>query len=158
VAMMDGRLADARHLAQTALELSIRIGEWYVRAYASIQMARVTLESGDWQDAQRHAVESIVAARRLHNMHVASYGLELWASAMLAGGLLDEAGRRFVLAERGYRQTGSGPWRTDPELHRHRADLRAALGERYERASAEARDSDFDEAITELLAVDRPGA
>jgi len=158
VAMIHGRLADARHLAQAAHDLSIRIGEWYVRAYASVQLARVTLESGDWQDAQRHAVESIVAARQLHNIHLASYGLELWASAMLAGGLIDEAGRLFMLAERGYRQTGSGPWRTDAELHGHRAELRAALGKRYERASAEAPESDFDEAITELIAAHPPEA
>ena len=62
-----------------------------------------------------------------------------------------QARRLFVLAERGDRQVGSGPWPTDAELHRQvMTKLQAALGDDYERMLAVAGNLDYDEAIAEL--------
>jgi hypothetical protein len=158
LARIHGRLAESRRLAQEAHDLSTRIGEWYVRVYASTQLARAYLELTDWSSAQRYAVESLQAAQRLRNLNAASYALELWATAELHEGRVEQAGRLFSLAERGYRQVGAGPWRTDSALHEElMTDLRAALGSRYEQFLADARDVDLDAAITELTLTQLPG-
>ena len=158
LARIHGRLAESRRLAQEAHDLSTRIGEWYVRVYASTQLARAYLELADWSSAQRYAVESLQAAQRLRNLNAASYALELWATAELHEGRVEQAGRLFSLAERGYRQVGAGPWRTDSALHEElMTDLRAALGSRYEQFLADARDVDLDAAITELTLTQLPG-
>jgi hypothetical protein len=88
---------------------------------------------------------------RLGNLNTASYALELWATAELRHGRIERAGRLLALAERGYQQTSSRPWRTDTGPHRQlHAALHAGLGDRYQQLLAEARDVDLDEAITEL--------
>jgi predicted ATPase len=151
LARTHGRVDEAQRLAQAAHDLSTRIGESYVRIYASTQLARAALGLGDAAAAQRYAVEALLAARRLRNLYAASYALELWATAELRARRIERAGRLFALAERGYRQVGSGPWRTDAELHRQlETELKATLGDGYERSLAEARDVDFDEAIAQL--------
>jgi hypothetical protein len=146
-----GRADEAQRLAQAAHDLSSQIGESYLRMSASTRLADATLELGDTASAQRHAREALLAAQRLRNVVAGSYALELWATAELRDGRMERAGRLFALAERGYRQVGSGPWPTDAELHRQvMTKLQAALGDRYERMLAAARDLDYDEAIGEL--------
>jgi hypothetical protein len=101
--------------------------------------------------ARSDAVEALLAAQRLRNLVAASYALELWATAELRESRIERAGWLFALAERGYRQVGSGPWRTETELHRQlNTELQDALGKRYGQLLAEARDVDFDEAIAQL--------
>jgi predicted ATPase len=152
LARVHGRADEAQRLAQAAHDLSTRIGESYVRMYASTQLARTALESADVAGAQRYAVEALLSAQRLRNLNAMSYALELWATAELRAGRLERAGQLFALAERGYRQVGSRPWRTDAELHRRLdTELQAALGDRYGQFLAEARNLDFDEAIAQLI-------
>jgi predicted ATPase len=159
LARVHGRVDEARRLAQEAYDLSTRIGEWYVRVYASTQLARAYLESADWSSAQRYAVESLQAAERLRNLNAASYALELWATAELHQGRAEHAGRLFGLAQRGYRQVGADPWRTDAGLREQlTTDLRAALGGRYDELLAEAREVDLDEAISQLTRTEPPVA
>jgi hypothetical protein len=75
--------------------------------------------------------------------------------AELGEGRAEHALRLFALAERGYR--GSNPRRTETEIHRRLdAQLRAALGARYDPLMAEARRLDFDAALEEL-ASETPG-
>jgi len=151
LARVHGRADEAQRLAQAAHDLSTRIGESYVRMYASTQLARTALESADVAGAQRYAVEALLSAQRLRNLNAMSYALELWATAELRAGRLERAGQLFALAQRGYRQVGSRPWRTDAELHRRLdTELQAALGDRYGQFLAEARNPDFDEAIAQL--------
>ena len=152
LARVHGRVEEAQQLAQAAHDLSSRIGESYVRMYASTQLARTALELGDAAAAQRSAVEALLAAQRLRNLSAVSYALELWAAAELRDSRIERAGRFFALAERGYRQAGSGLWPTDAERHRQLAsELQAALGDRYDQLLADARNLDFDEAIAQLL-------
>jgi hypothetical protein len=150
-------MSEAQQLAQAANDLSTRIGESYVRMYASTLLARAALGLGDPAGAQRHAVEALLAAQRLRNLNGASYALEPWASAELHDGRIERAGRLDALAERGYRQLGYGLWRTDAALHGqlHTA-LQAALGDRYEQMVTEARDVDFEETIAELARSQPP--
>jgi hypothetical protein len=68
---------EAQQLARAAHDLSTRIGELYVRMIASTLLARAALGLGDAGAAQRHAVESALAAQRLGNLNTASYALEL---------------------------------------------------------------------------------
>jgi hypothetical protein len=83
------------------------------------------------------------------------YTLELWAMAELGEGRAERALRLFALAERGYRS--SHPGRNETETHgRLEAELRAALGARYEPLMAEARQLDFDAAMDDL-ASERSG-
>ena len=152
LARVHGRVEEAQQLAQAAHDLSSRIGESYVRMYASTQIARTALELGESATAQRYAVEALLAAQRLRNLNAVSYALELWATAELRDGQIDRAGRLFALATRGYRQVGSRLWSTDAEPHRQLAtELQAALGDRYDQLLADARNLDFDEAIAHLL-------
>jgi hypothetical protein len=148
---LNGRMDEAQQLARAAHDLSTRIGELYMRMIALTLLARAALGLGDAAAAQRHAVESLLAAQRLGNLNTASYALELWATAELRHGRIEHAGRLLALAERGYQQTSSRPWRTDTGPHRQlHAALHAGLGDRYQQLLAEARDVDLDEAITEL--------
>ena len=159
LARVHGRLDEARRLAQEAHDLSTRIGEWYVRAYASTQLARAYLESHEWSSAQRYAVEALQAAERLRNLNAASYALELWATAELQQGRAEHAGWLFGLAARGYRQVGADPWRTDAGLREKlTTDLRAALGGRYDQLLVAAREVDLEEAIAQLTRTEPPGA
>jgi predicted ATPase len=157
LARVHGRMEEAQRLAQAAHDLSTRIGESYVRMYASTQLAGAALGLGDVPAARRHAIEALLAAQRLRNLSSASYALELWATAELRDGRIERAGRLLALAERGYRQAGSGPWRMEAEVHRQLdTELRAGLGARYEQLLAEARDADFDEAIAQLTRSQPP--
>ncbi len=152
-----GHADEAQRLAHAAYDLSSRIGESYLRMSASIQLAGATLDLGDTAGAQGHAREAMLAAQRLRNVIAGSYALELWATAELREGRIERAGQLFALAERGYRQAGSGPWPTDAELHRQVVTrLHDALGDRYEQMLAAARDLDYDEAITELTRPQPP--
>ena len=47
LARMHGRMDEARRLAQQAHDLSVQIGESFVRGYASTQLARACLGLGD---------------------------------------------------------------------------------------------------------------
>jgi predicted ATPase len=155
---MHGRAIEALRLAQAAYDLSSRIGESYLRMSAATRLADATLELGDTASAQGHAREALLAAQRLGNVIAGSYALELWATAELRDGRIERAGRLFALAERGYRQVGSGPWPTDAELHDQvMTKLQAALGDRYEQMLAAAQDLDYDEAIADLSRSEPPG-
>jgi ATP/maltotriose-dependent transcriptional regulator MalT len=85
LARIHGRMDEARQLAQAGHDLSARIGESYVRMNASTQLARVALESGDAGDAQRHAVEALLAAQRLRNLSSTAYALELCSGRSRTG-------------------------------------------------------------------------
>jgi predicted ATPase len=151
LARLHGRFDEAFDDAQAARDLSVRIGEWYVRMVASALLARTALELHDPAGATGYAIDSLVAAQRIRNMGFAGYALALWAMAELREGRTERAARLFALSERGYRLARSHPWRPDAEIHRRlEADLRSALGDRYGQLVAEARQVDFDAAITEL--------
>ena len=152
LARIHGRLDEARRLAQDAYDLSKRIGELYVRMNASTQLARAYRELNDPAAAHRAAVETLLMARRLRNVTSETYALELWASAELREGQVERAGRLYALAERGYRQVGSGLWRTDAKRH-HELDteLRTTLGDRYEQLLNEAQAGDLDQMVDELV-------
>jgi predicted ATPase len=84
------------------------------------------------------------------------YTLELWAAAELIDGRPERAARLFALAERGYDQASALRHRTETETHRRlEADLRAALGDRYEPIVSDVRQLDFDSAL-ESLADETP--
>jgi predicted ATPase len=151
LARLHGHIDEALDYAQAARDLSARIGEWYVRMVASALLARAALELRDPAGAQAHAIDSLVAAQRIRNTGFAGYALALWATAELREDRTDRAARLFALAERAYRQARSLPWRPEAEIHRRlETDLRGALGDRYDQFAAEARQADFDAAITEL--------
>ena len=151
LASLDGRLDEARDYARAANDLSVRIGDSFLRASSSALLARAALEVHDSTGARRHAIASVLAAQRLHNMSIAGWALELWAVAELDDGRVERAARLFALAERGFRLTSSGPWGVQVEIHRRlESDLRAAVGDRYDDLISEAKRVDFDAAITEL--------
>jgi len=155
LARVHGQLDEARRLAQQGHDLSVQIGESYLRGYATTQLARACLGLGDVPAARNAAIEALVVARRLPNMVAMSYALELWATAELREDRAERAGRLYALAERGYRQSGYRLWRTDAEEHhRFETDLRAALGDRFEQVLAEASTVDLDGAIGELIESD----
>jgi predicted ATPase len=152
LARMHGRMEEARRLAQQAHDLSVQIGESFVRGYASTQLARACLGLGDVMAARNAAVDALLVTRRLPNMVAMSYALELWATAELRDDRVERAGQLYALADRGYRQAGYRLWRTDAEEHRQLdTELRAALGDRYEQLLAQARTTDLDRAIGELV-------
>jgi hypothetical protein len=151
LALLHGHIDEALDYAQAARDLSARIGEWYVRMVASALLARAALELRGPAGAQRHAIDALVAAKRIRNMGFAGYALALWATAEFREDRTDRAARLFALAERAYRQARSLPWASEAEIHRRlETDLRAALGDRYDEFAVEARQVDFDAAITEL--------
>jgi hypothetical protein len=152
LARLHGRLDEAQRLAQQAHDLSTEIGEWFVRTYASMQLARVALELGDRASARRSAVETFLAARRLANQSAACDALELWALVELRDDQANQAGRLFALAERGFREAGHTPWRPDTEFrHQVATELQAALGtDRYEHVLADALKVDLEGAFAEL--------
>jgi predicted ATPase len=152
LARMHGRLDEARRLAQQAHDLSVQIGESFVRGYASTQLARACLGLGDVMAARNAAVEALLVARRLPNVVAMSYALELWATAELRDDRVERAGQLYALADRGYRQAGYRLWRTDAEEHRQLdAELRAALGDRYEQVLAQSQTEDLNKAVGELI-------
>jgi hypothetical protein len=149
---MHGRMEEARRLAQQAHDLSVQIGESFVRGYASTQLARACLGLGDVMAARNAAVDALLVTRRLPNVVAMSYALELWATAELRDDRVELAGQLYALADRGYRQAGYRLWRTDTEEHGQLdTELRAALGDRYEEVLAQARTTDLDRAIGELV-------
>lgn len=84
-----------------------------------------------------------------------SYAVELWATAELRDGRAERAGQLYALANRGYREVGYRLWRTDAEEHdQFDAELRAALGERYEQVLAQANTVDWERAVDELVEAD----
>jgi predicted ATPase len=152
LARIHGRMEEARRLAQQAHDLSVQIGESFVRGYASTQLARACLGLGDIMAARNAAVDALLVTRRLPNVVAMSYALELWATAELRDDRVERAGQLYGLADRGYRQAGYRLWRTDAEEHRQLdAELRAALGDRYDQVLAQARTTDLDRAIGELV-------
>ena len=110
LARMQGRMDEARRLAQQAHDLSVQIGESFVRGYASTQLARACLGLGDVMAARNAAVEALLVARRLPNVVAMSYALELWATAELRDGQVERAGQLYALADAatGRRDTGCG--------------------------------------------------
>jgi hypothetical protein len=83
------------------------------------------------------------------------YALELWATAELWDGQTERAGKLYALSDRANRQVNYRLWPTDAkDHHRLDADLRAALGDRYEQLLAQARTVDLDRAIAELVESD----
>jgi predicted ATPase len=150
-ASLHGRMAEAQELAQAAHDLSTSMGESWLGMIASTLLARAAIEFGDTDAAQRHVMDSLLAAQRLRNLNVTSYALELWAAAELRAGRAERAGRLFALAERGYRQAGARPWGRDTLHERLTAELQAAIGARYEQSLTEARELDFDQAIAQLV-------
>jgi predicted ATPase len=155
LARVHGRMDEARRLAQQAHDLSAEMGEWYLRGYASTQVARASLGLDDVVAARSYAVEALLVFRRLRNVSGMSYALELLAAADLRDGRVERAGQLYTLADRGYRQAGYRLWRTEAEAHRRLdTELRAALGDRYEQLLAQARNTDFDRAVGELIESD----
>jgi hypothetical protein len=123
-----------------------------MRMAASVELAHAEVGLGETSQAERHAAESLRAARRLHNLNVAAYALELWAAAEVRDGRFERAGWLLALSDRSYREAGSHPWRTTAELHDQvRKELQVALGDRYEQILARARNVDLNNALTELL-------
>lgn len=158
VARVRGRLDEAQRLAQAGHDLSVRIGESYMRMYAAGQSSRAALGLGDTAAARQHAIEALRTAQRVRNLTAASYALELWAAAELRDGRIEQAGRLYALSERGYQQLGSGPWSTDADLrHELTTGLRAALGSRYGDFEHEAREADFDQALAALTTAQPSG-
>ena len=152
LAHVHGQLQKAQRLAQKAHDLSTQFGDWWVRAYASGQLSIAALKLGDRKGARRHAVDSLVAAQRLGNLSAVGDALGLWAMAELGDSRIEQAGRLFALAERGYQQLGHGQWRPDAASYEQlSSELRAALGDRYEPVLAEARDTNLDDAIADLI-------
>jgi hypothetical protein len=80
LARVHGRMEEAQRLAQQAHDLSVQIGESYMRGYASTQLARACLGLGDVMAARNSAIEALLVARRLPNVVAMSYALELWAT------------------------------------------------------------------------------
>src|SRR5512133_2261739 len=155
LARIHGRMDEARRLAQQAHDISTRMGDSYVRVYASTQLARAALGLGDVVAARSSAVEALLVARRLRNPSQMGYALELWATAELRDGRIERAGQLYALAERGTRLVSDWVWPTDAEDHRQLdGELRAALGDRYEQALAQARTIDLDQAVAELVESD----
>jgi len=155
LARIHGRMDEARRLAQQAHDISTRMGDSYVRVYASTQLARAALGLGDVVAARSSAVEALLVARRLRNPSQMGYALELWATVELRDGRVERAGQLYALAERGTRLVSDRVWPTDAEEHRQLdGELRAALGDRYEQALAQARTIDLDRAVAELIESD----
>jgi predicted ATPase len=155
LARIHGRMDEARRLAQQAHDISTRMGDSYVRVYASTQLARAALGLGDVVAARSSAVEALLVARRLRNPSQMGYALELWATAELRDGRVERAGQLYALAERGTRLVSDRVWPTDAEEHRQLdGEVRAALGDRYEQALAQARTIDLDRAVAELIESD----
>ena len=155
LARIHGRMDEAWRLAQQAHDISTRMGDSYVRVYASTQLARAALGLGDVVAARSSAVEALLVARRLRNPSQMGYALELWATVELRDGRVERAGQLYALAERGTRLVSDRVWPTDAEEHRQLdGELRAALGDRYEQALAKARTIDLDRAVAELVESD----
>ena len=155
LARIHGRMDEARRLAMQAHDISTRMGDSYVRVYASTQLARAALGLGDVVAARSSAVEALLVARRLRNPSQMGYALELWATVELRDGRVERAGQLYALAERGTRLVSDRVWPTDAEEHRQLdGELRAALGDRYEQALAKARTIDLDRAVAELVESD----
>jgi hypothetical protein len=112
-ARIHGRMDEARLLAQQAHDISTRMGDSYVRVYASTQLARAALGLGDVVAARSSAVEALLVARRLRNPSQMGYALELWATAELRDGRIERAGQLYALAERGTRLVSDRVWPTD---------------------------------------------
>jgi hypothetical protein len=152
LAHVHGQAHETRRLAQAALDLSLRMGDWWVRTYASGQLSVAALELGDRKSARQHAAESLMAAHRLGNLSAAGDALGMWAAAELRGGQLQKAGRLFALSERSYQHVGHGQWRPDARFHRRlSSELQEALGPRYEQVLAEARGANIESAIADLI-------
>jgi hypothetical protein len=100
LARVHGRMEEAQRLAQQAHDLSVQIGESYMRGYASTQLARACLGLGDVMAARNSAIEALLVARRLPNVVAMSYALELWATAELSDGRVEHAGQLYALADR----------------------------------------------------------
>jgi predicted ATPase len=154
-ARIHGRMDEARLLAQQAHDISTRMGDSYVRVYASTQLARAALGLGDVVAARSSAVEALLVARRLRNPSQMGYALELWATAELRDGRIERAGQLYALGERGTRLVSDRVWPTDAQEHLQLdGELRAALGDRYEQALAQTRTIDLDRAVAELVESD----
>ncbi len=155
LARIHGRMDEARRLAQQAHDMSTRMGDSYVRVYASTQLARAALGLDDVVAARSSAIEALLVARRLRNPSQMGYALELWATAELRDGRVERAGQLYALAERGTRLVSDQVWPTDAEEHRQLdGELRAALGDRYEQAITQARTINLDRAVAELVESD----
>jgi ATP/maltotriose-dependent transcriptional regulator MalT len=155
LARIHGRMDEARLLAQQAHDISTRMGDSYVRVYASTQLARAALGLGDVVAARSSAVEALLVARRLRNPSQRGYALELWATAELRDGRIERAGQLYALGERGTRLVSDRVWPTDAQEHLQLdGELRAALGDRYEQALAQTRTIDLDRAVAELVESD----
>jgi predicted ATPase len=154
LARTNGRMEEARRLAQQAHDLSAQMGESYVHMSASSQLARALLGLGDVAAARSSAIETLQVARRLRNMSAMGYALELWATAELRDGRIERAGQLYALADSSW-PVGYRVWPTDAEEHRKLdTELRAALGERYKLMFAQAHTVDLDRAVDELLESD----
>jgi hypothetical protein len=81
LARTHGRLDESRRLAQQAHDLMAQMGESFVRGNASTQLARAHLGLGDTTAARNSAVEALLVARRLGNVYLMSYAVELGPAA-----------------------------------------------------------------------------
>jgi hypothetical protein len=152
LARTNGRMEEARRLAQQAHDLSAQMGESYVHMSASSQLARAFLGLGDVAAARSSAIETLQVARRLRNMSAMGYALELGRRPSSGTAEIERAGHLYADSSWpvGYRV-----WPTDAEEHRKLdTELRAALGERYKLMFAQAHTVDLDRAVDELLESD----
>ena len=148
---VEGRLDEARSLAQAGLELSERIGESYLRAAAASSLARIALDSGGQaEDGRRYAIMALDAVHRLDNLLVSSYAISLWAAAELQLGnvefrqgdwLAPLHGERFALI------ASNPPYIAGDDPHLREGDLR------FEPASALASGDDGLDAIRAIVAA-----
>jgi predicted ATPase len=146
-----GRLDESNPLAELALDVSRSIGEWYIRSTASAELATQALSRNALPDVRAHAIEALVAAKKLRNTASAGFALEVWAGAELREGRLERAGRLYALAVSASGLAAVRPWRTQEIEHNEIVHgLRGALGPRLDELVAEARDLDLDAAVTEL--------
>ena len=113
LARTQGRMEEARRLAQAAYDQAAPIGESFMRMIASVELAHAEVGLGETSQAERHAAESLRAARRLHNLNVAAYALELWAgpsSATVASSAPAGSSRRpTAVTDRQARTRGAPP-------------------------------------------------
>ena len=154
LARTQGRMEEARRLAQAAYDQAAPIGESFMRMIASVELAH----AGGWvrRDEPGRTPRSRIAAGSTTPPQPERRRL---CARAVGGGRAPRRSHRarrlaVALSDRSYRQAGSHPWRTTSELHDQvHKELQVALGDRYEQILVRARNVDLDDALTELISA-----